>query len=141
MKGAEGATGTGACAKALEDVTPHRGPDAGKETLGIQRGGLKTPTSVSAVKAHVGCIRDQGPWAGMRLPKHAGKKWRCGCSLGRTGGDGFKGKPPCGSCLHQYPAGLTAHGLRGSPYSVHLTAHKTIWGSLWLIQAAWGHIY
>lgn len=93
MKASAGATGTGVCAKALEDVTPHRGPDAGKETLGMQPGGLKTPTSVSAVKAHVGCIRDQGPWAGTRLPKHAGKRRRCGCSFGRTGGDGLKGKP------------------------------------------------
>lgn len=50
--------------------------------------------------------------------------------------NGFKGKPACGSCLHQYPAGLTVHGLRGGQYSVYLMGCKAIWVSMWLIQAA-----
>lgn len=100
----------------------------------MQPGGLEVLTSLSAGKA---CVAVQGPWAGTRFPKHTekadGEMW---LPFREDRDNGFKGKPPCGPCLHQYPAGLTAHGLRGSPYSVYLMGCKTIWGSMWLIQAA-----
>lgn len=106
----------------------------------VQPGEPKVLTSASCCEGPSGRLR--GPWDGTGLPKHTEKAdGDVAAVSGGTRDHGWKGKPPCGSCVHQHPAGLrSAHGLRSSPYSVHFMGCKTIWGSVWLVQAAWAHM-
>lgn len=96
----------------------------------VQPGEPKVLTSVSCCEGPSGRLR--GPWDRTGLPKHTEKAdGDVAAVSGGTRDHGWKGKPPCGSCVHQHPAGLrSAHGLRSSPYSVHFMGCKTVWGSV-----------
>lgn len=98
MKAAEEATGAGACAKALEDVTPHRGPDARKKTLGVRPGELK-PRPQSLLSRH--------KWAasGVRVP---GLEQGFQSTLERDGD------------VATVLGGLEVMGLKGSPHVDHV---------------------